>query len=597
VLHDEQPFKDTPTPEQILGFRERYRPIYLANSDAELAKLLPRTLSTAPMREPVLEEISAYLHQRNAHNFPEFTIQVEFVSWQGAFRVLDDLLRHPVSSPDLLTMPTTWCTHFIEAHFLESLDGLLQVNHTSLAHLYEAEVLRPCRQPSSEAIYGLPGVMDTRFLYLWKGIKHPISGTIDRVINDPHAIVQNAITFREALRTLPDTFNAKIQAINHDIQRYNTAHGDHRPPIPEIHKALVLPNAPQDWGKLHNFAMFVWLFGGDLFAPKWGLWHEARFNNPAVVDYLLTLAPYTDILEIQMPQAEQRFLEQQYLFHIGVPTTLARTREELGEAWNQLIEVLPFPTGPRGKRATFLGGIHWAITAQAVQRGTRDIAWDLLQFLAMNTEAQVRYALGIGYLPATKEAFQALIHQQPEYALFASALAADGKGFPRLAAWGNLVENEFTLDQLTQFWRYVGFGRQDGARMTLERAAVWLTDELFWHPMWWWAKWGSLGVLLVVLGFMCAKWLVERQRLLAQLRHVQIALQRAYAEREALQQRAHLTMIELKISPATEQPKVEANYTQIQSQMGRHESFITGLVATEQQLRQRLRFAPPITLN
>lgn len=250
---------------------------------------------------------------------------------------------------------------------------------------------------------------------------------------------------------------------------------------------------------MHNFAMFVRLFGGEIFAPKWKFWYQASFNIPAVVDYVLTIAPYTDILEIQMPEAEQGFLERQYLVHIGVPTTMTRAREELGAVWNQLIAAIPFPLGPGGKRATFLGGTHWAITAQTAQRGTRADAWELLQFLTLETDTQLRYAQGIGYLPATKEAFHALRRREPEYAAFESALTTDGKSFPRLASWGYLVENEFTLDQLTQFWRYIGFGRADGARMTLDRAASWLTEALYWRPLRRLSVGISLAILLAVL--------------------------------------------------------------------------------------------------
>jgi ABC-type glycerol-3-phosphate transport system substrate-binding protein len=592
VLHDEQPLIHRPTPEQIQAFRERYRPVYLANSDAELAKFLPRTLTTTTAREPILEEMLVYLHQRRLRHLPELTIHVEFVSWQGAFRVFDDLLRHNMTSPDLLTMPTTWCTHFIKERRLAPLESLLQAQQTPLTQLYAEEVLKPCREPGSERVYGLPGLVDTRLLYVWKSIQHPIAGTIERVVDDPHAMAQSAVAFRDALQSLPGKFNARIRAMNHDIHTYNATHAD-RPLalLPEIRKAFVLPNAPQDWAKLQNFAMFVWLFGGELFTPKWGLWHQARFNLPAVVDYLLTIAPYTDIVEIQMPQAEQRFLERQYLVHIGVPTTLARAREELGEAWDQLIEIIPFPLGGEGKRATFLGGTHWAISQQATHRGMQEVAWDLLQFLTLQTEAHIRYAQGIGYLPATREALHVLQSRQPEYTAFASALATDGKSFPRLAPWSYLVENEFTLDQLTQFFRYVGFGREDGARMTLDRAAAWLTDELFWSPVRRLGVWIGIAMLLVVLSILSAKSWTERQhrmRLLGTLRSVELALQRAQMERDALRQSAHLTTLVLEGAATADVPGFGAALTHLHGEIGRTESRIAELEATQYELQQRL---------
>ena len=603
VLHDEQPLKEEPTLEQIQAFRDRYRNLYISNSDEELVKLLPRTLVREEKREAILDEILEYTRQRRVN------IHIKFVSWQGAFRSLDDVLRNRVTSPDIVMMPTTWCTHFTKEGLLEPLNQFIKRDQINIENLYTEEVIKPCREPNSEEPYGLPGTVDARLLYVWKGIQNPISNKIDIVIANPRAVITNTAAFQEALKTLPDKFNTQIKRINAEIRIHNERHREKTISfIPEVQKAFVLPNAPKDFAKLHNFAMFVWTFGGELFAPRrlfFRTFHEATFNDPDVVHYMLMIAPYTDIGEITLAQAEQRFLERRYLTHLGVPNTVRRAREELGDDWEKLIEVIPLPAGPVGNRSNFLGGTHWAITTQAAKRGNLEAAWGLVKFLTLDTESQKRYALEAGHLPAPKDAFREFLKDRPEYKPFDKALS-DGRGFPRLAAWASIVENEFTLDQLYQFWRLVGFRRAQEARITLDNAANWLTDKLFHNPVSQIRKqtgttilfFIGLGAAIIIISIKTSKLRKEqkvRAELETQLRRRELDLRGVQAEKAALQKtepimRAILERLpeEHEGSEAKKSPISEIELVELQKEIEQTDDIIGKLMREIEETKHKL---------
>lgn len=439
LLHAESS-TERPPDEAIRSFKKGYP--FVKNTDDELKELIPRTIldySKKGVRSAILDEFGRYSEFRRAQGQPVVSVNVRIIPWKGAFTRLQSLLKS--GEPDIVMMPSTWCTYFITNSLIISLEQLVKSQQISLAELYEDRLLKACQEPGTEELFGLPATVDLRQLYVWKRIKRGKKEIF--LLENPKEEMKTIEAFRESLKQLQGTLQKTV---------------------PDV-RAFGLPNHPEDWSKVHTIFNWLWIFGDEVFDEEQQMFLPLGGEARAAIDYLGRIAPYMEIAsEKSFEDVERDFLNGRYVIHIGVPNTAARLRETLGEKWQQYVSVISMPAGRHGP-VNFLGGTYWVITSEAQRRQMATAAWDLVRFLTLNPESQKRFALGAGHLPATKEAWRRLLEERPDYRPFLDGLRY-GRSFPRSSKWPTL-EEDLALKYLRNFWSRILEGDQEAAAVLM----------------------------------------------------------------------------------------------------------------------------------
>ncbi len=240
-----------------------------------------------------------------------------------------------------------------------------------------------------------------------------------------------------------------------------------------------------DWNVWQNSSMWIWAAGGELLTDDNA---QAAFNSEESIAGVTQFASLygkgltiSNTLELNSAQVDAAFGEGRVFSVISGPWLISNSRTpEADGGWanRTVAEGLAyalFPAGPGG-RYTFVGGSNLAILKSCPNP---EEAVALVKYLTSN-ESQLRYAPGIGMLPATKTAqADPKVATDPHFKVFIEA-AKSGKTSASIAEWGQLesVLNE----QIGILWDDVaqteGVISPDKVKERLDGAAATINDLL-----------------------------------------------------------------------------------------------------------------------
>ena len=237
---------------------------------------------------------------------------------------------------------------------------------------------------------------------------------------------------------------------------YNTDHfaqAKVQPPktyaeLVEVGKALIKARGAgtaiaiagnQAWDLLHNWAIVLWAFGGDLVSPDF---KKATFNGPEgvaamnwYVDLVRTGLASKACAEYNQPNADAAFINGNVSMAFMGPWNVA---DIIHDNPSLKYDVVEPPAGPKG-RAAFSGGSNLAIlTAGKKQADAK--AW--IKYL-IRKDTLISYTKDLTHmLPATKEAFADPFFSVGVNRAFKAALEY-ATAYPPLGVWGS-IENDIT---------------------------------------------------------------------------------------------------------------------------------------------------------
>ena len=265
---------------------------------------------------------------------------------------------------------------------------------------------------------------------------------------------------------------------------YNTDHFTQakvQPPgtyaeLVEVGKALVKARGAgtaiaiagnQAWDLLHNWAIVLWAFGGDLVSPDF---KKATFNGPEgvqamnwYVDLVRTGLASKACAEYNQPNADAAFINGNVSMAFMGPWNVADIMHDNPSLKYDVVEP---PAGPKG-RAAFSGGSNLAILAASRKQADAK-AW--IKFL-IRKDTLISYTLELTHmLPATKEAFADPFFSTGVNRAFKAALEY-ATAYPPLGVWGS-IENDITGEFKAIFTDYVtGQLGPNGVQQHLNTAA------------------------------------------------------------------------------------------------------------------------------
>ena len=230
----------------------------------------------------------------------------------------------------------------------------------------------------------------------------------------------------------------------------------------------------QAWDLLHNWAILLWAWGGDLTSPDL---KKATFNSPEGIE---AMNWYVDLVrnglaskscaEYNQPDTDAAFINGNVSMAFMGPWNIANIEHD-NPALNY--GVVEPPKGPKA-RAAFSGGSNLAIlSGSKVEEDAK--AW--IKFL-LRKDSLVSYTSDLTYmLPATVEAFDDPVFATEMYKPFKAALEY-ATAYPPLGVWGTM-ENDITVAFKAIFTDYVtGKLGADGVKKHLDDAARRVDDAL-----------------------------------------------------------------------------------------------------------------------
>ncbi|HAV20571.1 MAG TPA: ABC transporter substrate-binding protein [Firmicutes bacterium] len=223
----------------------------------------------------------------------------------------------------------------------------------------------------------------------------------------------------------------------------------------------------QAWDLLHNWAILLWAWGGDLTSPDY---KKATFNSPEGID---AMNWYVDLVrtglaskscaEYTQPDADAAFINGNVSMAFMGPWNIAGIEHDNPTLNFGVVEP---PLGPKA-RAAFSGGSNLAILAGT--KAEEDAkAW--IKFL-LRKDNLVSYTADLTYmLPSAVEAFDDPAFATDKYKPFKAALEY-ATAYPPLGVWGT-IENDITVAFKAIFTDYVtGQLGEDGVKKHLDDAA------------------------------------------------------------------------------------------------------------------------------
>ncbi|HEY8531833.1 MAG TPA: extracellular solute-binding protein, partial [Limnochorda sp.] len=226
---------------------------------------------------------------------------------------------------------------------------------------------------------------------------------------------------------------------------------------------------------IHNWAIILWAFGGDLVDTGT---RRAVFNGPegvAAMEYYVDLVRLglasRATAEYNQDQADAAFINGNVAMAFMGPWNIADIEIE-NPSLNYGV-VLP-PAGPAG-RAAFSGGSNLAILRQSPNQ---EAAKKWIAFL-LRDENLVDYTKNLTrMLPATLTAYNDPYYEQGVWQVFREALSF-ATAYPPLATWGS-IENAIVGEFRNVLSAYVDgtLEQRGGVKYFLDRAAEQVTRAL-----------------------------------------------------------------------------------------------------------------------
>lgn len=222
------------------------------------------------------------------------------------------------------------------------------------------------------------------------------------------------------------------------------------------------------WDLIHNWAIILWAFGGDLVDTSA---KRAIFNGPegvAAMEYYVDLVRLglasRATAEYNQDQADAAFINGNVAMAFMGPWNIADIEVENPSLHYGVVEP---PAGPAG-RAAFSGGSNLVILKASPHQ---EAAKQWIQFL-LRPENLVAYTRDLSkMLPATLEAFADPYYETGVWQVFKTALGY-ATAYPPLAVWGD-IENAVMGEFRNVLTAYVegSLERQGGVQTFLDRAA------------------------------------------------------------------------------------------------------------------------------
>ena len=392
----------------------------------------------------ILEELATY--QSHAPS----QLEVSFFTWAEYFEELSRAAAAPTAAmPHVVQVPSSWCGTFQDL-------GLLAVLPESIEQRadrdFNAKLAATCRMFGEQRLGAVPWMIDVRLLFFHRAIVPGLEA-------EPGVPVRDRQQF----------YNALVQA---------------RPSA-----AVPLMSFPvgQDWDLLHQTALLIRAFGGNLVTIEHNLLDlafrhriEPAFRDSAAAALLfiqrLVKQGLVTLPVVTRTDLEEDFLEARVGSVLAGPWLLPRLFERYGDDWSDSVGVILPPFGT-GADITFLGGTLLGITPAVTTEGRSD---DALMFIDSITRGRsaVRLAWASGRLPAARQTLGTVgIAPDGEPATYFEQLATfpagnvltpllqraldAGETYPAVPNWASRVEVRATLSSLFFLWRDLAENRSE----------------------------------------------------------------------------------------------------------------------------------------
>jgi multiple sugar transport system substrate-binding protein len=356
---------------------------------------------TAHAQQDIAALVQPYLAQH-----PGLTLKVTVLDWESGWNKITAAAAAR-RGPDMLELGTTWMPAIAAMGGLEPLtpEQLAQIDQGAA---FYPELWKTTHIAGQPGTYGLPWYADVRAAFYRTDV-------FRRAGIDPAQAFADWDRFRAALR--------KIKGEVIDGRRIE--------PLACAGK--------NDWNVVHNLAPWIWNAGGDLLTPDA---KRSALDSPQAlraIDWYSTLAVEglvpANALEKDSDILEGAFSAGDYAVIFSGSWLVRRILDApAGSTVRANFDVAPYPPGERG-HWTFFGGSNLAIFKGSKHKSE---AWGLMVYLA-SRPAQVQLSLLSSMMPTRPDAMAdpAMKARHPAYAKLA-AIAADGRAYPPIPAWGPL---------------------------------------------------------------------------------------------------------------------------------------------------------------
>jgi multiple sugar transport system substrate-binding protein len=337
---------------------------------------------------------------------PGLTVRVTVLDWESGWNKITAAAASR-RGPDLLELGSTWMPAIAAMGGLEPLSAA-QLAEVGDGAPYYAELWKTTQVFGQKGVYGLPWYADVRAAFYRTDVFR-----------------QAGVDPAQAFATW-DSFHAALRKINGQV-------------IDGKRMAELAYAGKNDWNVVHNLAPWIWNAGGDVLSAD--ATHSALGSPQALhaIDFYASLAVEglvpSNALEKDSDILEGAWVGGDYGVIFSGPWLMRRIfAAPVGAGVRTHFDVAPYPAGPNG-HATFFGGSNLAIF-----KGSRHKpeAWALVKYLG-GKAAQLQLALVSSMMPARPDAANdpAWTQRHPAYARL-TAIAADGRAYPPIPAWGPL---------------------------------------------------------------------------------------------------------------------------------------------------------------
>ena len=354
-------------------------------------------------------------------------VEIEVLDWGEAWNKISLTLKHGSDLPDVVQLGSTWVPYFAIRGEIKPLNELLgKIDSTQFTPVS----WQSAHIDADTVIYSIPWFMDVRALLANKRLmkKNGIS-------KEDVATYEG---FKKAIRKINDS--KETQEDGTKIRGYSFP-------------------GKSDWNIPHNFAPWVWGFGGDFIQKdSAGNWHanilskETLLGISKYLAFVLDTLVSTDALQTNTTQIAQQFDNGELGFIVNtseIGMQLRFSGEEGGLSGAPIAKdslcILPIPRGSVGSTC-FIGGSNLAIPS----RSNRPEAIKLLLYLTGDKAADT-YTKQIGFLPAS----QKVLEQWAQDDIYKDLVKAveTGRAYTPIPEWGDIEQT--LVSMFTAIWDQV----------------------------------------------------------------------------------------------------------------------------------------------
>ena len=341
--------------------------------------------------------------------------KVTVLDWGEAWNRISTMLETGNNAPDVLQLGSTWVPYFAARGELMKLNAFIDKidsNRFVPVSWYTSHI------DSDTSIYSIPWFIDIR----------PVLG--NKRIMEKYGISPADIESYEG-------FADAIRKVNQGKEVLEDG-------------AKILGYAfpgKSDWNIPHNFAPWVWSYGGSFVKKDKNSKWCSKILSPQTlegiakyVSFVIDSLVSTDALQANSAQIAQHFNNGELAFIVSTAEVVMQTRihSSQGGLSNSRIGsdgviASPFPKGTAGS-VSFIGGSNLAIPAKSKNK-------DAIKLLLYLTEDKSLddYTKQIGFLPTSKAVLTSWAEDEAYKGLVAQL--ENGKTYPALPEWGEIEQS------------------------------------------------------------------------------------------------------------------------------------------------------------